>query len=144
MDTVATYLGAVKGIGLSLMLACILWSCDSSYSEQDIVGIWHVDSAYTYYNGFSNMVLDSTGWARYAYLEDGNMKEIKEGSYKPFLYEIVGDTLIHRKPNGQLFTSYQIFKLTADQMVLKKEKPPIFQGGNQERYEIRYFTKGEE
>ncbi len=87
------------------------------------------------------MILSSEDWAEYEYEIDGNMKEIKEGMFKPFLYEIKEDTLIHRHTNGMIFNKYKIFELDGDHMVLKKEHPFIFQSPNQERFEIRFFSK---
>jgi len=128
-------------IFLSVFTVLLLSGCKDRFSEQDIVGIWKVDSAYTYYNGFDNMVLSSAGWAEYEYEIDGKMKEIKEGMFKPFLYEIKADTLIHRHTNGMICNKYKIFELDNGHMVLKKEHPHIFKGPNQERYEIRFFSK---
>ncbi len=124
-----------------VLLFLFITSCHSNFKERDIYGIWKVDSAYTYYNGFTNTELYSVDWAEYEYSEGGKMKEMKERAFKPHLFEIQGDTLIHRFTNGKIFHKYKIFELNEERMVLKKNHPFTFQGPNQERYEIRFFSK---
>ncbi len=116
-------------------------SCKKFDKKLYLVGTWKVDSAFTYYNGFANIDLDSSRWAEYEYLLDGQMKEIKEGSFLPYTYELERDSLIHNKTNGERFQTYEILQLAPNRMVLRKEKVPIFSGQGQLRYEIRYFSK---
>ena len=127
------------------LFACVvvlaLMSCSQSPPIQNLYGRWQVDSAYTYYNGFSNMHLDRSLWAEYEYESDGKMKEHKEGSFLTYKFELEGDSLIHRKLNGDRFQVYEILQLETSKMVLKKPRPTIFGGRNQERYEVRFFSK---
>ena len=131
-------------IGVFLCLYTVIgagWGCTNPDKATNLEGVWGVDSAYTYYNGFSNIILDPSGWATYEYFSDGRLKEIKEGSFLPYTYELSGDTLIHRKTNGELFQVYEVLQLSPSRMVLKKNKAPVFPGKRQMRYEIRYFSK---
>lgn len=72
------------------------------------------------------------------------MKEIKYGSFQSYFFEFEGgDTIWHKPTAGGEQIAFKILQLNQDHLVLKKSKNPIFSGGNQERYEVRYFSKTE-
>lgn len=128
-----------------LFFTLIISACESNIQPKHLTGVWKVDSAYTYYNGFDFMeTKPGSDWATYVYDEEGLVKEIKYGSFMSYFYSIrPKDTLILRSTRGGDEVVFQILKLNRDQMVLKKTREPIFQGGNQTRYEIRYFSRTE-
>jgi len=120
-----------------------LSGCGKFSDQNQIIGTWETDSVYTYYNGFEQTLGKSDGWPVYSYGQDGIMYEIMgELGEKSYLYEFIGnDSLgIHPTSSGNE-SYYEIIRLNRNKMVLKKNKDPLFSGGNQQRFEIRYFTK---
>lgn len=115
--------------------------CDSTQSRKKIlVGAWKTDSTFMFYNGFSqSQYKEGADWATHLYHADGKVEEQKFGTSRKHRYDLQADTLIWFDANeGQRFL---ILELQPKRMVLKKSKPPLFPGENQERYEIRYFSK---
>lgn len=109
----------------------------------DLTGTWRIDSAYAYYNGFGHAYYDMTVKPSYEFQEDGKLKMTinDESRYQHFNF-IPPDTLILASDNGNARVRYQIIVLTANNLVLKEEKKPLFkEGGSQERYELRYFSR---
>jgi len=49
--------------------------------------------------------------------------------------------LVHRNAKRNTFEKFIILKLDDEHLILKREMNPIFKGENQERYEIKYFSK---
>ncbi len=127
-----------------IILAIItLHSCGSA-PETTIRGVWKVDSVYLYYNGFEQRQYQpGSDWATYHYNPEGTVREIKFDTYRSYSYDFIGDTLLWRSAAGQLQGKYEILLLSPERMVLKKEKAPIFPGKNQERFEVRYFSRTE-
>lgn len=118
-------------------------SCQQNAPEKLILGAWKVDSTYNFYNGFEyRQTDDGRDWAIYLYDNNGMVKEIKYGTYRPYEYHFNKDTLIwipkYDEPTEILF---QILALTKNRMVLKRSKDPVFAGNRQIRYEIRYFSR---
>jgi len=74
--------------------------------------------------------------------QSGVLRMIRGKETRSFSYEIsFHDTLIHRNTKRKTFEKFIILKLDEDHLVLKREMKPIFKGENQERYEIKYFSK---
>ena len=121
---------------------CLL-TCESRRRSELIVGTWKIDSTYTYYNGFDFTQRESDGnWATYVYEKDGMMKEMKTGYFQHYFFELPSeDTLVVSAARGGENATFNILHLDAQHMTLKKSKNPVFPGGNQERYEIRYFSR---
>lgn len=118
-------------------------NCQKGTNQQALVGAWQVDSTYSFYNGFGYTQTEAgSDWATYVYDEAGIMKEVKYGSFQSYFYELLAsDTLTVRPTQGGDPSIFNILELNADRMVLKKNKKPVFSGGNQERYEIRFFSR---
>lgn len=119
-------------------------TCHSCAPEPEalILGSWKVDSVYAYYNGFDYWEYEEgADWAVYEYTPDGYMKEIKFGTYRPYRYQLSGDTLFWVAEQEPEAGQFQILALQPDYMVLRKEKAPLFSGRSQQRYEIRFFSK---
>ena len=126
---------------IGVFLSC--WGCAYSPKEETIIGAWKVDSTFTYYNGFTYVERESgSDWATYVYEENGIMKEIKYGSFQSYHFDWTSKDSIKLQPTigGDPFY-FKVMGLNADRMALKKSKAPIFSGKNQERYEIRYFSR---
>lgn len=128
---------------LSILTSVLLAGCQSS-PEAAIRGAWQVDSAYLYYNGFeTRQYRGGSDWATYQYDEKGTVREIKFDTYRSYDYFFEGDTLYWRGEDGAIWGKYEILTLNKQRMVLKKEKPPVFPGAGQERFEVRYFSRTE-
>ena len=129
---------------LSLLSTVLLLGACGSEPREILLGTWQVDSVYLYYNGFEQrQTMPGADWALHQYRPDGTVREIKFDTYRAFRYQIEEDRLYWRRPNGRTDGAYQILKLQPQRLVLKREKPPLFPGRRQERYEIRYFSRGE-
>lgn len=130
-----------------LFIAAIVFltavSCDLTPPEQKILGAWKVDSTYSYYNGFDMMERkNGADWAVLLYEIDQTVKEIKYGTYQEHHYDFIGpDSLVFLTANGQIRSSYSILRLDERQLHLLKNKAPIFAGKQQQRYEIRYYSR---
>lgn len=134
----------VMRISVLLFLALPgLFSCESNPRHDLIVGAWKIDSTYTYYNGFDFTQREANrGWATYIYEKDGMMKEVKTDYFQSYFFKFLSeDTLVVSSARGGEHATFNILYLDAKQMALRKSKEPVFSGGNQERYEIRYFSR---
>jgi hypothetical protein len=124
-------------------MAC-LSGCSNYGKQKQIIGTWETDSVYTFYNGFDMTLGKSDTWPVYSYGEDGIMLEIMRGQEekKSFIYEFAGnDSLVIHPTTGGDDKYYEIIRLKRNKMVLKQDQKPVFPGGNQLRYEIRFFSK---
>ena len=130
---------------MRIILICFLVclsGCSTFSNQKQIIGTWEVDSVYTYYNGFDMTLGASDVWPVYSYGQNGIMYEIKSEGEKSFVYEFIGNDSLFIHPTSSGNESYyKIIRLSRNKMVLKKNKNPIFKGGNQHRYEIRFFSK---
>jgi hypothetical protein len=62
--------------------------------------------------------------------------------FRFFFYEMpASDSLSHRSLDKKLLSKYQVVRLDAEHMVLRKEMQPVFPGKGQVRYELRYFSR---
>jgi hypothetical protein len=61
--------------------------------------------------------------------------------FRFFFYNLQGDSLTYTTADHRRIDGLLILTLTDQQLVLKKEKAPLFKGEKQERYEIKYFSK---
>ena len=116
------------------------FSCGTS-SEQKIIGEWRLDSAYYHYNQFN---FSSQGWHQeemYTYLPTGEAITSAVNSSISNKYSIKENHLNYYDENGDLVSVYEIISIDAENMVLRTDKKPIFKGENQNRFEIRYFSK---
>lgn len=129
-----------------VLVNSILVGCKKKQPSELILGAWKIDSTYTYYNGFDQIQRERTkDWATYVYEKEGLMKELKKDASQSYFFTIKDDNIIEiSATRGGAESRFEILKLDEAQMVLKKSKKPLFGGGgNQERYEIRYFSKTE-
>lgn len=129
---------------LSLLSTAFLLGACGSEPREILLGAWQVDSVYLYYNGFEQrQTMPGADWALHQYRPDGTVREIKFDTYRSFRYQIVEDRLYWRSRDGRTGGTYQILELQPWRLVLKREKPPLFPGRRQERYEVRYFSRAE-
>ena len=128
---------------LICLMVCLL-GCSNFSNQKQIIGTWETDSVYTYYNGFDLTLGKSDTWPVYSYGQDGIMLEIMRGQEekKSFVYEFAAnDSLVINPTTSGEEKYYEIIRLNRNKMVLKQIQKPIFPGGNQLRYEIRYFSR---
>lgn len=126
-----------------ILFSLFLFShCQPGYREKQLVGTWKVDSLYSFYNGFDFWQYDEgADWATYIYHADGKMEEMRYDAPRHFRYYLSGDTLYWeslQEPGGGYF---QVLALHRDRMVLRKDKVPMFGDQQEERYEIRFFSR---
>jgi hypothetical protein len=125
-----------------IVFAIISTACQKGYETYELIGKWGVDSIYTYYNGFSYMSTDNFIPATYTYAEDGTLQEEKLGGGRTIYYRLTApDSLIYESADQTILGRYHIQKLDHHQLVLEKDKEPLFEGKEQQRYEVRFFSK---
>ena len=125
----------------SVAAVLILYACTSRDLSKDIGGTWKIDSVYTFYNGFGSMETTIVDLEQYTYLPNGQVDMSWSGTTRSMRYDLsIQDTLKYFEDEREV-SRYQILELDNNRMVLKKDKQPLFSGGRQERYEIRYFSK---
>lgn len=127
---------------MSILLGFLLVSCSNKPRKQWLIGSWKVDSVYSYYNGFSYWQKEEGhDWARYVYHPDGQMDEIKFDNPRHYRYLLSNDTLYWESVSESGGGWFKVLQLKPQQMVLRKEKAPMFGDQTEERYEIRFFSR---
>ncbi|MFO7826732.1 MAG: hypothetical protein R6V72_22560 [Cyclobacterium sp.] len=120
--------------------AVLLSACQRN-TEQQLLGKWKLDSAYYHYNQFG---FSSGDWHQeevYEFLPSGETRTIAQNSFLSNEYEIKDGQLRYLDKEGVLINTYEILLVDGDQLVLRAEKEPLFKGNNQNRFEVRYFSK---
>lgn len=123
------------------VLLLVFTNCESSgYRQKLLVGAWKTDSTFMFYNGFhQSQYKEGADWATHLYHADGKVEEQKFGTSRAHRYTWEADTLIWSGSAGE--QRFLVLELQSKRLVLKKIKQPLFPGENQERFEIRYFSK---
>ena len=119
----------------------VFFSCKSSINDSTLHGAWRNDSLYDFYNGFSFMNRSPQPAEVHVYKEGHTMLRRGMGHEKKYYYEIKGNQIVISDSLGSPETGHSIIKLDSNQLILKREKAPIFAGEKQVRYEIRFFTR---
>ncbi len=131
----------MKACYLSIALLAILTGCNPG-NHTLLQGSWKTDSVYSYYNGFGFTRHEVEEEPLLHYKPDGNLTMTRGKETRSFFYEIPdGDTLIHRRLDKEILEKYVILKVDKDHLILKREMRPVFGGINQERMEVRYFSR---
>jgi hypothetical protein len=121
---------------LGLSILCM--QCETKRISQ-LHGTWKLDSVYSFYNGFD---MTSPGQEPlYHFQPDGRLRMSQDNEYRYFTYEIQNDSLLYQTLENKRIDGLLIVDLDDDQLILKKLKRPLFNSHNQERYEIKYFSK---
>ncbi|KYP15167.1 MAG: hypothetical protein A1D16_00390 [Flavihumibacter sp. CACIAM 22H1] len=116
-------------------------SCQNK-SNPELAGAWQIDSVFDFYNGFTFMDTHPTPREVHVYQADKTMLRRGMGEEKLYYYELDGNRLFIRDlPNSAVSNEQEIVRLDSSQLVLRKNKKPQFEGRNQERYELRYFSR---
>jgi hypothetical protein len=125
---------------LSIAAVLLLAGC-RHYNPDDLQGSWKFDSVRTFYNGFT-MSNIAAGDEPIQHYEPGGKLRMTQGTeFRYFLYEIHMDTLTQLTTDHKPLETFTIVELNATNLVLQKEKQPLFAGKQQRRYETRYYSK---
>lgn len=126
-----------------VMFVFLLQCNQHKANHKDLVlATWRTDSVYTFYNGFGFMYRDFDEEPLHRYEDDGSLKMLRGNESRTFLYTLPHeDTLVHRNQKRKSYEKFFILQLDEARLVLKKQMKPVFEGRNQERYEIRYLSK---
>jgi hypothetical protein len=87
------------------------------------------------------MESDSLDLEQYTYDAQGRVRVAWLGTTREMTYKLVGADSLYYFKDGQDVSRFRILGLNDTQLVLRKNKPPLFTGNGQERYEVRYFTR---
>jgi hypothetical protein len=80
----------------------------------------------------------------YHFQPDGRLRMTQDTEFRYFMYNIQGDSLTYSTLEDKRVDGLLIVTLNDRHLVLKKEKPLLFKGSNnQQRFEIKYFSKVE-
>ena len=77
----------------------------------------------------------------YHFQSDGRLRMTQDLEYRYFKYSLQGDSLTYSTLEDKRIDGLLIVALDADHLVLKKDKSLLFKGTNQQRFEIKYFSK---
>ncbi|PZR39606.1 MAG: hypothetical protein DI538_06510 [Azospira oryzae] len=125
-----------------VLVALLAVSCRKNFSTERLIGSWRTDSVYSYDNGYGLTYRDLHEEPLQHYEQAGRVKMTMGSESRWFTYELIQpDSLIIRNQNNKPVNKYLLLKLDEQQLVVKKQKPLIFSGPGQERYEIRYLSK---
>lgn len=125
-----------------LVFSFLVFQCNPPDKKTSIQGTWKVDSIDTYYNGFTFTRKDIAEEPTLEYQRDGKLTMSKGSETRLFSFEITPhDTLYHRTVDQEVLEKFTIQELNIDQLILRKDLKPVFKGGNQHRYETRYYSK---
>lgn len=108
---------------------------------QAIQGSWIVDSIYDYYNGFGFMNTQPNPRETFRYLADSIMYREGMNRQRLYHYYVTDSSIVVKDVQGNLVSDHKIELLSKSNMVLRKDKKEIFPGKNQERYEVRFFSR---
>jgi len=128
----------MKCIG-SILLLLTAVSCQKNYSE-NILGQWQVDSVATFYNGFT-YESSAQHWEETYQYDSVRVAIRRPDGSQSLMYRIDQDTLYYLDQQQLPVSQFTIVRLTDEQLILLKEQPPLWEGPEQTRYEIRYFSK---
>jgi hypothetical protein len=124
-----------------LLIAVFFSSCQSD-AQTYLPGTWRIDSVYDYYNGFSYTNRNPTPREVYDYRKDSTV--LRKGMGEQLLYRYsLKDSTLAIIASGRQIDQFVIIHIDESLLVLKKDKRFLFPGNNQQRYEVRYFTKME-
>jgi hypothetical protein len=131
----------MKFPALSFCIAFLLTQCHTR-NITDLHGTWRVDSVYSFYNGFD--MTNPGEEPLYHFQPDGRLRMTQDTEFRYFMYNIQGDSLTYTTLEDKRVDGLLIVTLNDRHLVLKKEKPLLFKGSNnQQRFEIKYFSKVE-
>jgi hypothetical protein len=129
-------------VSLAAMQCGVLAEKKAAITKALLEGSWKVDSAVSYDNGYSFTYRDLDEEPLQHYQPDGRLRMTRDTEFRFFYYDVpAADSLVHRTLENKLIGKFQIVRLDQTQLVLRKEKAPIFSGKNQKRYELRYFSR---
>ena len=132
----AIYVVIAYGIGATLV------QCSGRDNMHSLEGTWRMDSVYSYYNGFTFTRKDIQDEPLQRYEPNGSLiMTLKEESRTFYFSMPVPDSLIHLAADKSVIDKFVIIRLDNDILALKKSLNPVFKGPQQERYEVRYFSK---
>lgn len=124
------------------VICAVLFQCSDRDSMHLLEGTWRMDSVYSYYNGFTFTRKDISDEPLQRYETDGKLIMTLKEESRTFYFSIpVQDSLIHQAPDKSVIDKFTIITLDEDILALKKSLNPVFKGPQQERYEVRYFSK---
>jgi hypothetical protein len=125
---------------IALFSILLLSSCDSS-SDINLMGAWRLDSVYDYHNGFAYTNKTPYPSEVHVYQPDSTFLRRGMGHENKYLFQVNENQLLIKETNGSPGAKLIIIRIDSTQLALKKEKNLIFPGKNQERFEIRFFTR---
>jgi hypothetical protein len=128
----------MKANMLFILLLLLLARCQTK-DVKSLYGTWKVDSVYNFYNGF-----DMTNPGQeplYHFQPDGRLRMTNDKEFRYFFYKVHGDSLTYTSLDEKRVDGLLILEVNDKQLILKKTKSLLFKGDNQERYEIKYFSR---
>lgn len=122
-----------------LLLILLTASCRADYSTT-IVGTWQVDSVASFYNGFTYRS-SARHWNEFHQYDTTHVVIQRTDGSQRLPYLIDQDTLRFLDAQRTPVSQFTIIGLTDSLMILRKEHSPLWPGPQQQRYEVRYFSR---
>lgn len=130
----------MRNIILPIILSVLLIHCNDR--QQTISGTWKLDSIYSFYNGFGMTTTDVAEEPVFRFEPDKKLvmtigKESRDHQYSmPH-----NDSLVILTADGAKLARFFILKANNRELILREEKRPLFKQLNQERYDIRFYSR---
>lgn len=110
-------------------------------SDTPLVGSWRLDSIYYFDNGFTYTNRAPYPSEVHVYKSDSTFLRKGMGREKLFTYYLNKKELVIKDSSGGPDAKLTIIRADSNVLAIRKEKSLVFPGKNQERFEIRFFTR---
>lgn len=118
----------------------MLVSCKSN-SDIQLEGNWRLDSIFYFDNGFTYTNRAPYPSEVHVYKSDSTFLRRGMGRENKFTYSLNKKELVIKDSSDGPGAKLRIIKADSTILAIRKEKSLVFPGKNQERYEIRFFTR---
>lgn len=126
---------------LLVSLCLVLLTSCTSQKDTSLTGSWKLDSIFYFDNGFTYTNKAPYPAEVHVYKEDSTFLRRGMGRENSFVFSLRNNELFIRDTSNGSIAKFTILSSNKKTLTIRKEKSAIFAGKNQERYEIRFFTR---
>ncbi len=132
-----------KKVRLTLFVTILSIAITSCNSNETIMleGNWRLDSILYYDNGFTYTNKSPYPSEVHVYKPDSTFLRRGMGRENKFTYSLNKKNLVIKDSGNGPGAKLKIIKADSTVLAIRKEKALVFPGKNQERFEIRFFTR---
>lgn len=130
----------LKHLFLCTFFLFVFVSCKMN-SDVPLVGSWRLDSIYYFDNGFTYTNRAPYPSEVHVYRSDSTFLRRGMGRENRYTYSLNIKELLIKDSSDGPGAKLTIIRADSTVLAIRKEKSLIFPGKNQERFEIRFFTR---